>query len=174
MHAYRAIKCQASIYEPNLGKSYSGLCLAERSSAAEGQPTTSRQMFEEVSFQNDAESWSLASLLTIRSWANNSASGPSRIASFNTRSMKLDRTGIHPKLVIADGHKAFLKSIDHEQFKESDIIGVIDRNQSREDLEMLRDRVAPNEWYAQDESLLCALPPGKPTGLSVAAIRTRI
>jgi len=165
---YQAVLPDAKILDENLARSYSGTCLAMRASAPEGQPQASREMFQRINFRCGHNEWPLDTLLTINGWSGNTVS---RVASFNCRTLKLDRTGINPKLVIADGRKAFLRCVGQEEFHESDIIGIVDRNQKREELDEIRAKVTPNDWYCTDEDLLCSLPKNKPNGISIAAIK---
>ena len=154
----------------NLSLAYSGTCLAERMSAAAGQPATSRKMFENIAFHDGTASWTLDSLITINGW---SKSPLSRVASFNARVQRLDRSGLTPRLVVADGHRSFLKVRDLALFGQADLIGVVDRNQTREDLEALKAKLNPDDWYCSDEDFMCALPPGQPVGMSISAIRRK-
>lgn len=165
---YEKVIPDATIHRENLSRTFSGICLGLRASAPDGQPQTSQKMFEGVRLRSGHNTWSLAALLTIHDWPGTTVS---RVASFNCRTLKLDRTGIVPKLVVADGRKSFLMCAGHEPFQNSDIIGVVDRNQAREELDAIRARVTPGDWYCPDQELLCSLPKDKPNGISVAAIR---
>jgi hypothetical protein len=169
---YKAILPSAEIDGDNLARSYSGTCLAVRESAPKDHCKTSEAMFHGVNFTYEETAWPLTKLLAVVGWTDTQIS---RVATFNNRSRihKMDRTGIKPTLVVADGHKAFLGAIGQDLFLTADIIGVVDRNQSREVLEEVRGAVTPNDWYAADLEVLCNLLPeiNKPGGISIAAIK---
>ena len=168
---YHAILPGAEIADDNLARSYSGTCLAVRESAPKDHCKTSESMFRTVSFTCEERAWPLDELLTVVGWGDTKVS---RVATFNGRKRicKLDRTGIKPTLVIADGYKAFLGSMEQDVFADADIIGVVDRNQTREVLEEVRSAVTPNDWYTADLEVLCSvLPSKKPDGISIASVR---
>ena len=171
LSVYKAILPCAEITEENLARSYSGTCLAVRESAPKDHCKTSEAMFRTVSFTCDERALSLHELLTVVGWGDTKIS---RLATFNGRKRihKLDRTGIKPNLVIADGYKAFLGAVEQDVFADADVIGVVDRNQTREVLEEVRSAVTPNDWYTTDLELLCSgLPSKKPNGISIASMR---
>lgn len=168
---YKAILPSAEIADDNLARSYSGTCLAVRESAPKDHCKTSEAMFRTVSFTGEGRAWPLDELLTVVGWG---ATKVSRVATFNgrKRTRKLDRTGVKPTLVIADGYRAFLGAIGQDAFLDADVIGIVDRNQTREVLEEVRSAVTPTDWYTADLEVLCSvLPSDKPDGISMVAIK---
>jgi hypothetical protein len=163
--AYRSIVTGLQAFDHNLRRSYSGLCLAGR---AVGE-TASREICASVRFRNGAGDFGLEDLLTIHGWT---ASGVSRVAFFNPRTQRLDRSNASPRLVIADGDASFHTTLARSEFQCSDLIGVIHRNMERERLEALGEKMAPNQWFVQDTELLCGLPP-LPRGISIAVLKRR-
>lgn len=150
----------------NLRRSYSGVCLAGRSSGA--APT--RAMCEGVSFRHNGITYPLHQLLTIREW---STSGISRVSFFNPLNDYFDRNGVIPSIIVADGDRSFLKVLSKAEFQNSDVIGVVSRTIERDRLEDVGNKmVQMGTWYSPDEELLCALPPVSP-GMSLAAYKRR-
>lgn len=160
--SYQGFLAGVSILPENLKRTYSGLVLAGR---AKGDRDT-RSAYEAMMFGDDAESNTLAELLTVPGWA---ASKLSRVAFFNARTGETDRLATFPRLVVADGDASFLKTV--ETFKKADIVGVIDRSSDRERLEAVGERLASlTTWYEPDVELLKDLP-SPPPGISVATFR---
>ncbi len=163
--AYRGIIEAAEICDENLRRSFSGLCLAGR---AVGE-NASREICASVRFRNGCSDYGMDDLLTIHGW---SASGASRVAFFNPRTHRLDRSNAAPRLVIADGDASFHTVLARSEFQCSDLIGVIHRDMEREKLEALGEKMLPNMWFVQDTEMLCGLPP-LPRGISIAVLRRR-
>ncbi len=160
--AYQGLIEEANIYPDNLRKSYSGLVLAGR--AKGGRDT--RSAYEAVHFCNDTDSYTLADLLAIHGWTDSKVS---RTAFFNIRTENLDHTAAQPKLVAADGDASFLKSVDN--FKKSDVIGLIDRSSDRDRLEMIGQKFAAlKNWYRPDSEFQELLPTPVP-GITVAILK---
>ncbi len=113
--------------------------------------------------------YGLDELLTIHGWSKTNLS---RIAFFNPRTEKLDRSNAASNLVIADGDASFLKVYDRPEFSSSDIIGVINRNVERDRLEAVGMKMLPNQWLAVDTDMLCGLP-SVPKGISIAILKGR-
>ena len=84
----------------------------------------------------------------------------------------MDRRTVSPNLVIADGDSAFLQAVDHADFQNADIIGVVDRALDRGRLEAVGTKMQPSQWFTPDTDRLCELPP-KPTGVSIAILKSR-
>ena len=166
LNLYKSFFSGSEIFTKNLSQSFSGLCLAGR---AEGELST-REVYSNIKFilQKDLEV-KLDQILSVYGWSNY---GVSRMAFYNPRSDTFDRHASHPRLVIADGHSSFLKVIHKDIFQNSDIIGIFDRCLAREDLEVLRGLISPNQWYEDDEELLLKLPTNT-LGISVRIIKRR-
>jgi hypothetical protein len=132
------------ILEENLRQSDSFLCLAGRAS---GEASTEATM-SEVGFEVDGCRASLAELLTVYAWSNALIS---RTAFFNPRLSTMDREVRGPQVVVADGHKSWLRSMNGKDTSESDIIGVYHRAVDRTDLEDIGTRAASlQQWYEID------------------------
>jgi hypothetical protein len=162
---YRQIIAEAEILPDNLGKSYSGLCLAGR---ATGE-ASSREICSSIRFRSQTGDRGLEELLTVYSW---SACNISRVSFFNTFTERLDRNSAPPSLVVVDGDVPFLKAIGRVQFQQSDIVGVIHRAIERDKLEAVGSRIFPNQWYTEDPEMLRELPP-VPRGISILILRRR-
>jgi len=166
LNLYKSFFPGSEILTKNLSQSFSGLCLAGR---AEGASTT-REIYSNIKFilQKELEV-KLDQILAVHGW---SEGGVSRMAFYNPRSDSFDRHATYPRLVVADGYSSFLKVIHKDIFQNSDIIGVFDRCLAREDLEVLRELISPNQWYEDDEELLLNLPTNT-LGISVKIIKRR-
>jgi len=162
---YRLLITEVPIYEDNLRRSYSGLCFAGRITGE----MASRETCERIRFIDGDRVWSLAQLLSVHNW---STAGVSRMAYFNSRTRKLDRTSATPNLVVADGDVAFLRACDHPEFHSCDIIGVVHRTIEYDRLEAVGIRMQPNQWFSADTDMLYELPPN-PRGISIAVLKGR-
>jgi hypothetical protein len=165
--AYAQIVPECQVRPDNLRRSYSGLCLAGRM----GGENASRELCASVSFRSSTLEHSLEELLTIYGW---SACNISRIVFFNTRTGEMDRNVGAPRLTVADGDASFLNVISHPEFRNGDIVGVIHRVMERDRLEALGNKMtAMQQWYVQDEDMLCELPE-VPRGISISILKRRI
>jgi hypothetical protein len=164
-NTYQALLDELTVLPENLKRSYSGLCFAGRA----GGESVSRELCSSIRFNNGIAEYGLDELLTIHGW---SKCNVSRIAFFNPRTEKLDRSNAASNLVIADGDTSFLKVCDHAQFAASDIIGVIHRNVERDRLEAVGAKILPNQWMSADTDKLCELPT-LPRGISIAILKER-
>jgi len=162
---YQRLFDGAIIFPENMRRSYSGLCFAGRA----GGESVSRELCASTRFGNSAMEYGLDELLTIHGWSKTNLS---RIAFFNPRTEKLDRSNAASNLVIADGDASFLKVYDRPEFSSSDIIGVINRNVERDRLEAVGMKMLPNQWLAVDTDMLCGLP-SVPKGISIAILKGR-
>ena len=164
--AYTEFVPGARILPENLRRSFSGLCLAGR---VTGEART-QELCASIRFRIRDVDHRLDDLLTVHGW---SSSEVSRVAFFNARTERLDRTNESPALVVADGGDSFLKISGTSTFQRSDLIGVIHRTSERDRLEALGEKMtALRQWYVQDEDMLCGLP-AIPHGLSISILRRR-
>jgi hypothetical protein len=161
---YPQIIERAPLLPENARKSYSGLCLAGRTTGE----AASRSACSSIRFRNRASGAGLEELLTIHGWSPCSIS---RVAFFNALTESLDCSHATPALVIADGDNSFLKVMGRSQFAQSDIVGVVQRTIERDRLEALGIRMAQqNQWYFPDSQLLDQLGP-VPLGVSLSVLR---
>jgi hypothetical protein len=143
----------AEIIEYNLNRSYSLVCLGVR---AAGKSVT-RDIFRSVQFSTANRPVDLATLLTVTEW---STSIVSRMNVYNSRTQKFDRQTGATRLVIADGHEAFLRILDEPTFKCSDVIGVYDRVQERSKLEEIGAKMESlRDWYYDWDASHLSNPP---------------
>lgn len=151
---YRSLLADdTGIIEDNLRRSYSLVCLGVR---AAGKSVTSDQ-FRSVKFSAGNRPVDLAQLLTVTEW---STSMISRLNVYNPRTQKLDRQTGGTRLVIADGHEAFLRILDEPTFKRSDVIGVYDRVQERSKLEDIGVKIESlRDWYDDWDASYLSNPP---------------
>ena len=142
---YTQIIKDGNIFQDNLKRSFSGLCLAGRS-AGEAKI---KELCETIKIGDSR----LSELLTIQNW---SSSNPiSRITFFNSRTEKPDRRVNNTSLVVADGDDCFLKILRRSEFQSSDIVGVIHRTTSREKLEEVGNKLSElKQWYRNDTEIL--------------------
>lgn len=130
-----------AIKPSNLSESYSQVCLAGCST---GEAPTKEKMAK-IRFRHDGEEADLSQLLTVQSWLPGTIS---RMLFYNSRTDKFDRQTGSPKVVIADGDTSFLKVIDRNDFKESDVIGIVHRTMEREKLETISRKLESiRQWY---------------------------
>jgi len=163
---YQDIVGASEIITENLRQAYSGLCLAGRSTGE----SSIRDISCSIRFRNETGEYGLNQLLSIHGWASGKVS---RVSFFNTRTGQLDRNGITPELVIADGDVSFLGAIRRPHFQDSDIVGIVHRTMERERLEAVGTGfLQMNQWYAPDEDMLCSLPP-VPRGISISILKRR-
>lgn len=155
------------IIHENLSASHSGVCLAGR---VLGE-TATRNCYENIRFKtNEDNEFNLSQLLTINQWSPDIIS---RMTFYNTRTGELDRQGINPKIVIADGDASFIKAFDADCFGESDIIGVFDRTFDRNRLEDLVNKMNDKQqWFQKDDYIHNCLP-ARPCGIGVYKMKRR-
>jgi hypothetical protein len=151
---YAALFDNASRLIPaNLSQSDSAICLAGRPTGA----AATRTVLEAVRFNCGTQSANLADLLTLPGWTS---AGISRVTFYNTRIHERDRNTPPPRIVITDGDSAFMDVLDAQEFKGSDVIGVIDRTIDRDRLEAIGNRLGSfTQWYQGDEVLSSTFPP---------------
>lgn len=162
---YRHLVDDASFISENLQRSYSGLCLAGRST---GEDAT-KHICAGIRFDILGRQIGLDELLTIQGWSRSASI--SRVAFFNSRTEKFDRNVLSPALVVADGDMAFRAVIANREFQRSDVIGVIHRTLQRERLEAVGNQIqSMRQWYTDDIELVTHLAE-PPRGISIAALR---
>ena len=164
---YDALLPSAEPIQPaNLRCSDSGLCIAGRV-AGEGP---SRAIAANIRVQQDECIVGLDQLLTIHAWSPNTIS---RTAFFNSRLGQFDRRVAAPRLVVADGEAAFLRVLDAQEFKHSDVLGVVQRTIERDRLEAIGVKMSgQRQWYTEDVSMDHLLR-SKPPRVSVLCLRQR-
>jgi hypothetical protein len=92
---------------------------------------------------------------------------------FNTRTGQFDRQSGLPNLVVVDGDAAFLKVINADEFRNSDVVGVIHRAVERDRLEAVGNMVAElAQWYVPEPERVETIP-GVPRGISLSTLRRR-
>jgi hypothetical protein len=162
---YEAISASA-ILPCNLTRSDSGLCLAGRVTGE----AAFHQMLASIRFRMGEQFVDLSRLLTL---CYESDQTVSRLAFFNTRTGHLSRRIGSPRLVIADGDVAFLRVIESDQFRNSDVVGVIHRTLERDRLELLGYKLADLvQWYAPDTGRYYKLR-GAQAGITIASLKQR-
>ena len=162
---YESLFRDAAIVSENLRRSYGGLCLAGRGS---GQSAT-QSAYAQVHIGETGREFPLSQMLAISEWSDCRIS---RLVYFNSRTRRMDRRTVSPNLVIADGDSAFLQAVDHADFQNADIIGVVHRTLARDRLEAVGTKMQPSQWFAPDTDRLCELP-AKPKGVSIAVLKSR-
>lgn len=165
--------CYASFLEGvrpqprNLGRSFSGLCFAGRTTGER----VIRAICASIRFRTEHLEVDLPSLLTIQGWA--SSQGVSRATFFNARTEKYDRYVAPPALIVADGDASFLKVLARPELQTTDVIGVIHKTIDRDALEAVGNRMLGLlQWYSEDVEFLQALR-GVPVGMSACVLRRR-
>lgn len=157
------IQGDGNILTSNLDHTHSKLCLA---GGADGEAPTKARM-EHIRFRKNDVDADLSQLLTIHEWSHGTAS---RLSFFNMRTGKVDRGVSGTRLVIADGDKSFLMALGHPAFKNSDVVGVIQRDLDRDRLEALGARLEGlRQWY--DTAPHPSIPP--PPGMGFTALVKR-
>lgn len=154
-----------SVLTSNLTQSDSGICFAGRPT---GQAATIR-MASSIKFRSRHTIADASQLLSVFGWSDSKVS---RVTFFNSRTEKADRISVPPKIVVADGDASFLKAVDHNLFRNIDILGVFHRTLERERLETLGQKISDlAQWYEPDTAFLTALTP--PPGISIHVMRRR-
>lgn len=150
----------------NLRRSDSGVCLAGRMMGGAASQTTAASL----RLKSADLVVGLDQLLTVHAWSPETVS---RASFFNSRTGQLDRPGNPPKVVAADGDQSFLKALDKDRFKHSDVIGVIHRAVERDRLEAMSDKLAQlAQWFTTDATLPEVLP-APPCGISFVSLIRR-
>jgi hypothetical protein len=163
-HYVELVQPGGAIKSSNLTRSDSGICLAGR--IAGGNRT--RTALAAIRFKASGDVADLSQLLTVHSWSPGMIS---RVSFFNCRTGQLDRSTGRPGLVVADGDMSFLKVADKEEFRQSDVVGLMYRTVERDRLEAVRGKLASLEqWYKPDTQLLCSLPQ-PPRGIGIAIFK---
>lgn len=163
---YAAMNDDAAVYEKNLDQSDSAICLVGRSVGETG----TREAAKTFKLKMEEAEAGLDELLSIRGW---SGSEVSRVSFFNPRTKGLDRRPRPPELVVADGDKPFQTALAQQQFKESDVLGCIDRSIDHERLVDVAQKMSSlNQWYREDTMLSQTLLP-LPRGVSMTLLVRR-
>jgi hypothetical protein len=132
----------------NLARTDSAICLAGR---AAGESQTQEALFA-VQFQQDGETSSLGSLLTIHGWHDGRVS---RMAFYNTRTRELDRAGRLPLVVCADGVASCARVLADTHFAGSDLIAAVPRTSDPEQIEAVAQQLASlSQWYTPEDSTI--------------------
>jgi hypothetical protein len=159
------IQSSDKIQVSNLGQSDSAICLAGRTT---GEAATMR-VASSIKFRAGEEVADTSQLLSIFGW---SACAISRVTFFNSRTGKVDRSSIPPRIVVADGDSSFLGAVDHAGFRNSDIIAIVHRTLERDRLEAVGQKIADlGQWYEPDDEAASGL--GVPSGISMSLMRRR-
>ena len=134
--------------EDNLRTSFSGLCIASHSQGA----ATTKAMLESYKFIINEARYNISDLLRVAAWIPRDK--PSRCQLYNTRTGKLDKPDLPPRVVITHGDNAFLAIISNRTFQHSHIIGVINRSHDRDRLDNTALKLsALHQWYRRDTAL---------------------
>jgi hypothetical protein len=150
----------------NLAQSDSAICLAGRVAGE----SVSRNAFAAIRFDCDGQVADLTQLLTVHRWSPDTVS---RITFFNSRTGQLDRDTGSTELLIADGDSAFLKALDADAFRRSDVLGIIDRAVDRDRLESVSTKLAGlSQWFAPEGQIPDGLP-STPAGITVLTLTRR-
>ena len=163
-HYAAMINKNSPINTDNLRHSDSGICIAGR---VTGERHT-HGIFSEIKIKINSYIVDLSQLLTVQDWLPGKIS---RITFFNTRTKEFDRNPGYPGLVVADGDLAFLRVLEKDDFRNTSVVGVIDRTIDRGKLESLGNKLADvHQWYEQDNGLQDTI---KPTikGLSILILK---
>jgi hypothetical protein len=156
----------APMLEINLSRSDSAICLAGRVSGE----SVSRSAFSAIRLECHDRVADVAELLTVHSWSPGTVS---RVTFFNSRTRKLDRNTGFTALVVADGDAAFLRALDAPEFRQSDVIGIVNRAIERDRLESIGTKLNDlSQWYAADTEMLdqVATPP---PGITLSVLQRR-
>lgn len=166
-HYYEEFPLGTDILHHNLRESFSGLCLAGRSKGGED----TRAAYESLRFSNRENNiFTLAEALSVDGWSKQAVS---RIAFFNTRTKEADRVRKDTRLVVADGHSAFIAVCQRPEYQNAHICGVFNRSSDNDQLENLSASVAElQQWYEIDEQAMLSMPP-IPTGISLVILSRR-
>jgi hypothetical protein len=158
----------AQIVPENLGRSFSGLCLAGRGSGE----TATREICGSIRFRCGNDEHALLGLLSVHGWSG--SRGVSRISFFNPRTDRFDRYAGTPGLVVADGDASFLSVLRRKEFQRSDVIGVVHRTLERDRLEEVGNRMLDlRQWYGEEPEPAEQLP-ALPSGISISILRQRM
>jgi len=151
LHIYEKLAPQGVvIYDRALQQSHSAVCIVGK---RKGLSVTKALLFD-TCFETDGKT---ANLLELLSLVDGSLDVVSRVTMYNARTGKLDRPGLPPEIVVADGIDAFLKIVEEMQrstnniFSGCNIVVVIDRTEKREKLDSLQTKVSElRQWYEPD------------------------
>lgn len=150
----------------NLVQSDSAICLAGRVAGE----SVSRNAFEAIRFECQGQVADLTQLLSVHRWSPDTVS---RVSFFNSRTGQLDRDTGSTDLVVADGDSAFLKALDADAFRRSDVLGIMHRAVERDRLESIGTKLAGlSQWFAPDAEIAEGLPP-MPAGITVLTLVRR-
>ena len=161
---YKSLAVDGFVSAANLRQSDSQICVAGRITGE----SASRSIFEQVRFRKENHCADLPHLLTIHRWSPGTIS---RVTYFNSRTNELDRNAGLTRLVVADGDGAFLRVLDREEFRSSDVVGVIHRAVERDRLDSIGFKIAElQQWYSPDTSMSNRIPP-LPSGIATIFLR---
>jgi len=147
-HLYNELITGTSFLTKNLSSTYSGLCFAGRV----GGEKASFEICSSVKLRYGHEEFLLSEVMSISAWTKETVS---RMSYFNTRTMDLDRKVGFPHLIVADGSSAFHKAIDYPEFRDSHILAVIKRTDTRTNHDLVSLKLASiGQWYALDNNIL--------------------
>jgi hypothetical protein len=147
-HIYNELLTGTSFLAKNLSTTYSGLCFAGRV----GGEKASFEICSSVHLRYGHEEFPLSEVMSISAWTKETVS---RMSYLNTRTMELDRKVGCPHLVVADGSSAFLKAIDYPEFRNSNILAVIKRTDTRTNHDLVSLKLASiRQWYAMENNIL--------------------
>ncbi|MGC8551033.1 MAG: hypothetical protein ACP5M4_15225, partial [Acidobacteriaceae bacterium] len=148
----------------NLGVSHSEVCLVGHNV---GESATKRGA-ERIRFREGSLEAGLAQLLTVHGWAQKTVS---RVNFYNSRTKKFDREYIGPRIAITDGDASFLGVVEKGEFRDSHVIGVIDRTADRTKLEGVGNKLGDlRQWY---EDCAPARLPAPPRGIGLVVMERR-
>lgn len=160
-HYAALLASDATLLPSNLGTSDSSIVLAGRSTGRSAQEA----ILAGLRFASGGHVATLQDLLTLES--SHRKRFVARIRYLNTRTSEestVTRTGIEPRLVIADGGDALRFAVESNGFAGTTIVGHIPRTDDQGRLEEVANTLSGlRSWYAHDadiESELPVAPPG--------------
>lgn len=166
-HYLNLIENAGGIFKPNFERSdlTTGVCFAGRASGL----SESRRVLEEVCFRSADRNANLAELLTVGDWSENVVS---RVSTLNTRTDSIDPDYSKPKIIVADGDKAYLRVRGADRFEGSDIICVYHRGIDRDRLDQLHEKARVDQWYLRDTECMEILP-SPPNGIAFTVLKRK-
>ena len=166
---YQSILTGEAILDDNLTRTYSGLCFAGRQRGE--KPTYEYYSKYSLALSGNKNIYSLSELLTIDKWSDTNRI--SRISFSNKGSEDIDRYEYEPSLTIADSDTTFLRVIDWTGMT-GDVIGIYNRMISRENLELIGNKLSEKKaYYLEDYDLLNNMP-NLPRGMYITILRKEI
>ena len=154
--------------EENLSSSDSAVCIATRPS---GESVT-RDKARTVNFRKGSSSARLDDLLAVGCWRQGTTSRVSLVRTKRDTEHAASRDAIGPSLLVADGRGAFLRTVRDQRFRESDVVAVVRRDDSNEEIDGLGDElVSMARHYARLDSIPEGMRP--PSGMALRTIIRR-